>query len=468
MYTETGITQHNQEKSTKGSKGEATIFEDAGRLKINLPRQYFGGKQIKKALGLKASKENWALAERIAKRVTFDLQEGDFDESLVRYGIKSNLKLVNSDELPPKPQLGILDIWELYLEFKKPTLKKSTYTDKFNGVFRRAIQQAIAAVGENPISIRTWLLTNRCFLVAKELLSHLSHAHIMVIRQGLITINPFDGMAEELKVNKNTKVNLHDSESDKNLYSPDQLKKKAFTVHEISYILDYVAKSQGKHYYPVIRFLFLTGCRTSEAIALMWGDIKWDKEYIVIQRSYDLTNKEFCLTKTGVIRLFPMPKNSELWNFLKGLDSGEPSELVFKSREGKVINRGHLSNFWKGCKSSKLPGVINTLITQGKISKYLPLYNTRHTFISCQINECGIAPYIVKDWCGHSENMTTKIYREEDFVTKPSDYKTSSSSTQKIEPLQSDLLSLQQQNEQLQAQLKALQESVASLQKSQS
>jgi hypothetical protein len=35
-------------KSSKGSKGEVTVFEDAGRLKINLPRQYFGGKQPKR------------------------------------------------------------------------------------------------------------------------------------------------------------------------------------------------------------------------------------------------------------------------------------------------------------------------------------------------------------------------------------------------------------------------------------
>lgn len=461
MYTETGITQHNQEKNTKGSKGEATIFEDAGRLKINLPRQYFGGKQIKKALGLKASKENWAIAERIAKRVTFDLQEGDFDESLVRYGVKSNLKLVNSDDLPPKPKLGILDLWDLYLEFKKPTLRKSTYTDKFKGVFRRAIQQAVVAVGENPISIRTWLLTNRCLLVAKEALSHLSHAHVIAIRQGLINSNPFDGMAEELKVNKNTKVNLHDSESEKDLYSPEHLKKKAFTVDEINHILEYVAKSQAKHYYPIIRFLFLTGCRTSEAIALMWGDIKWDKEYIVFQRSYDLNNKEFCPTKTGLIRLFPMPRNSELWNLLKSLDTGKPNEVIFKSKEGNVISRVHLSNLWKGAKCDKIPGFVTTLVTQGKVTKYLPLYNTRHTFISYQINECGISPHVVKDWCGHSENMTTKVYREEDFVTKPSDYQTSH--TQKTES-KSDILSLQQQNEQLQAQLKALQESVASMQ----
>lgn len=453
--------------SAKGSKGEVTVFEDAGRLKVNLPRQYFGGQQVKKALGLKATPENWALAERMAKRMTLDLQQGCFDDTLVKYGVKSNLKLItSSDSLPPKPKLGTLEIWKKYLEYKEPTTKKSHYAEKFEGVYHRAIQQAVETVGDNPVGIRTWLLSNRCFYTTKMVLSHLSHAYRLAIKQGLIANNPFDGMADELPLNqKNQKVNVHDSESDKDLYNTEQVKKKAFTVVEMNAVLEYVKQSQGKHHYPILQFLFLTGCRTSEAIALMWGDIKWNKEYIVIQRSYSPKLKEFTTTKTNHTRLFPMPKNGQLWNMLKSLDEGKPNDTVFKSKNGKIINRVHLSQFWHGSKGNRNPGVIATLIKQGRISKYLPLYNTRHTFISYQINECGIPPHVVKDWCGHSEKITSGVYREEDTITKPVEYGKLSASDNLInQPSQEQLQTLQQQNQMLQEQLKALQELVANLQ----
>lgn len=74
----------------------------------------------------------------------------------------------------------------------------------------------------------------------------------------------------------------------------------------------------------------------------------------------------------------------------------------------------------------------------------MPLYNTRHTFISYQINECGIPPHVVKDWCGHSEKMTTEVYRKEDLLTKPVSYDSSPISNQVSET--SRIQALEQQN----------------------
>lgn len=453
-------------KSSKGLKGEVTVFEDAGRLKVNLPRQFFGGKQVKKALNLKATKENWGLAERIAKRMTLDLQDGCFDESLVKYGVKANLKLVtSSDSLPPLPKVGTLEIWQMYLEYRKPSLKITTFTDNYDGAFKRAIEQAIESVGDNAIDIRNWLLANRCLTRSRYILSNLSHAYRLAIKKGLVDRDPFDGMSQELVKVKQEKVNTYEDEdvNDNDLYDPHAVKKKAFTLDEVDAILTYIKNSKGKNYYPILHFLFLTGCRTSEAIALMWGDIKWDKEYIVIQRSYHLATKKFVSTKTGHIRLFRMPKDGILWNLLKSLTPAKPNEIVFKSQRGKVINLLTLGSFWRGSEHRKNPGVIPKLIKQGKVSKYLPLYNTRHTFISYQINECGVPPFVVKDWCGHNEDMTTRVYRQEDLLTKPVDY---DKTTMQIDTSESARIqALEQQNLMLIEQIKALQELVANQQK---
>lgn len=444
----------------RGIKGEATVFEDAGRLKINLPRQYFGGKQVKKALGMQASAENKARAERIAKRITLDLQDGCFDETLIKYGVKSNIKLLpGSDNQPPTPKLGTLEIWQQYLEYRKPNLKETTFYT-YNRKYTSAIEKSLKAVGDDPINIRFWLLSNRSLIVAARILSQLSFSYQLAIKQKLICHNPFQGMSEDLpKLHKTKKVNLYDqnTEDDKNLYDPRELKKKAFTTEEVKNILDAIKKTKGRHYYPLMHFLFLSGVRTNEATSLMWGDIKWDNEYIVIQRSYSPELKKFVLTKTGHFRLFPLPKNGELWNLLKSMTPGLPGDLVFKGKTGKIVNSRSLGYFWRGyeCEKSNCPGLITALVSQGKVSKYLPLYNTRHTFISYQINECGIPPHVVKDWCGHSERVTTETYRQGNLLVKPVGYNDKlefkeSSKPSRIEVLEQQVQLLIEQNKMLQ------------------
>lgn len=463
----TDLESRKRDRS-KGAKGEASIYEEAGRLKINLPRQYFGGQQVKKALGLQASPENWARAERIARRITLDLQDGCFDETLVKYGVKSNIKILpNADSLPPKPKLSILEVWDKYLEYKKPSIKETHFFNVFIRTYTSAIKKAIEAVGEDPMAIRAWLLSNRCLEVTVKVLKNLDQSYRLFIKQGLITTNPFDGMVEGLpKTDKNQKVNTYDSEEDENnsLYDPQQVKKKAFSKDEIEIILEAVKQTKGSHYYPILNFLFLTGSRTNEATGFMWGDVKWDKEYIVIQRSYSPIVKKFVSTKTGHIRLFPMLKDSKLWMLLKSLEQGDPHEVVFKSKTGNTINSIVLSTFWKGTgyrEKGNRPGLIPTLVSQGKVSKYLPLYNTRHTFISYQINECGVPPHVVKDWCGHSEDMTTKTYRQEDLLTKPVEYNNESSPKQPSEPSETEVL--KQQVQLLMEQNKMLQEIIVGL-----
>jgi hypothetical protein len=51
------------------------------------------------------------------------------------------------------------------------------------------------------------------------------------------------------------------------------------------------------------------------------------------------------------------------------------------------------------------------LIDEQKISKYLPPYNTRHTFISHQIYDLRRDKDIVNAWCEHSEKISVKHYR---------------------------------------------------------
>lgn len=52
------------------------------------------------------------------------------------------------------------------------------------------------------------------------------------------------------------------------------------------------------------------------------------------------------------------------------------------------------------------------MIKQGKLTKYLPPYNTRHTFITHQIFDLGRDEKIVSAWCGHNEKVSEKHYQD--------------------------------------------------------
>ncbi|MEH2236085.1 hypothetical protein [Nostoc sp.] len=56
-----------------------------------------------------------------------------------------------------------------------------------------------ATKSDDAVKIRNWLVSNRNSETTKNLLSGLSKAYQVAVRQKLVTHNPFDGLAEEIK-----------------------------------------------------------------------------------------------------------------------------------------------------------------------------------------------------------------------------------------------------------------------------
>jgi integrase len=433
------MTNSAKTPSGKAKKGQITVRTDSGSIKACFPRNYFNdGKQLKLSTGIAEIKGWEATASKLERRLQLELEEGKLDdgqgnfniaryqEILEEYGLRARLRLVkqvasNSDsgQLPPKPQLSILEVWDMYCEFKKHELAITTYEANYSMDYRRYLSTAINAVGEDSLKIRDWLIVNRDPHNAKKLLRLLAKAYAVVIRQGLYSkANPFDGLTEGLEGKKRVKEinpdeNIEDHEvENKNL---------AFTWKEAESIMQFLKNSSNprySHWYYFVSFKFLTGCRQGEAIALWWNDVNWEKEYILIRRSYSSRLRKFKPTKNETIRFFPMPKDGRLWNLLKEIPQGEANECVFKNREDNVIHHCSFGDVWKGKqavrnkKTYDYPGICQLLINEAKISKYLPPYNTRHTFITHQIYDLGREPDVVNAWCEHSEQTSKKHYRD--------------------------------------------------------
>ncbi|WP_315788449.1 site-specific integrase [Fischerella sp. JS2] len=154
-----------------------------------------------------------------------------------------------------------------------------------------------------------------------------------------------------------------------------------------------------RHYAPFIEFLFMTGCRPSEAVGLQWKHISKDfssirfEQAVVISES-GLTCKKGL--KTQKKRTFPI--NIRLATLLKSIKANTVcvDAKIFPSPEGGWIDIHNLTN--RGWKSilAKLNGI-----------EYCKLYQTRHTFITLALDN----KMDVKDVAKLVGNSSEVIYR---------------------------------------------------------
>jgi integrase len=153
-----------------------------------------------------------------------------------------------------------------------------------------------------------------------------------------------------------------------------------YAVDEVYRILnalkdDTHSRFKGKHsqYYKYVYFLWLTGCRPSEAIALKWNNVNIAKRIITFCETQVLTSGGKIVskegTKTELVRTFPV--NQELQLLLESIPHREG--FVFTNEMGKPISQAALNAVWK------------TLLKNLEMRYRIP-YNLRHTMISYHAN----------------------------------------------------------------------------------
>ncbi|MCT7962343.1 site-specific integrase [Laspinema sp. D1] len=159
-------------------------------------------------------------------------------------------------------------------------------------------------------------------------------------------------------------------------------------------IAEFERDPNHRHYAGFVKFLFLTGCRTSEAVGLRWGDC--DREFIKFC-SPVVEGIRLNSTKTGEVRWFPI--NSQLRELLESIKPVETEcDLpVFSSKSGDLIlPNNFLRRHWK-------PVLENLKVP------YRPQYNTRHSFATLCLSK-GENPAKVAQWIGDSVPTLMRYY----------------------------------------------------------
>lgn len=349
----------------KNPKGTVVVCARGNTLALRLPRYLFNGSQKYIYLGIPDNPINRQAALSRAQIITSDIAFDRFDYSLEKYKPEA----INSNDS------SLCELWEKYSQFKAKTLASSTLDRDF-----KRIKNHLADLPndnlKNAKQIRRHLVNNLSAASAKRILMYLSACCNWAIQEDLIKFNPFKDLPS-IKVSKTKTID-------------------PFTRAERDQIITaFEGDRYYTHYAGFVKFLFLTGCRTSEAVALQWKHISPDLEMITFSEA--VVNKVRKGTKTGVVRRFPI--NDQLKSLLAAIRpaKAQANDLVFLSPKGFTIDsHNFLNKAWKGV-MGKLP------------IRYRCQYNTRHTFITLCLEQ-GVTLSQLAQWVGNSPETILKHY----------------------------------------------------------
>lgn len=390
---------YSQNAKSRASKGSVTLIVSNGRLQL---RFSYGGKRHYLSLGLSSDdKRSWKIAERKAAIIEEDIYKERLDLTLAKYKPQSALSAVTpvvTPIAPLKPELA--ELWKQYEIFKKPQVSQTTYAVDYRK-YRNHIAKLPTKDLENAIAIRDHLVTNLSPNTVKRVLTNLSACCDWAVESGLITSNPFQGMAARIQIPKAERAEEYNIEP--------------FSCTERDTIIQAFEEDRHYSYYaPLVKILFFTGMRPCEAIALQWRHI--GDKFITIQQSITISEQGHKLKeglKTQEQRRFPI--NTQLREILNSTrpESAKDTDFVFPSKTGKFIDFGDfLNHAWKGYKNRHgrfIEGIVTRLVKEGKVECYKRPYQCRHTFISLCL-ESGIDAKDVARWVGNSPEVIYRHY----------------------------------------------------------
>jgi integrase len=383
---------YSESPRKKASAGTVQVRNSNGRLQLRFSYQ---GVRHCLSLGLDDTPANRKAALAKAKLINTDITEGCLDQTLVKYKPSTALSLIPT-VIPTEPEgPNLQQVWEGFLEFKRPQISPNTAKIVY-GTFSNYVKQLPTCDLSKATEIRNFAIEMFPLNSTKRFIQHLGAACEWAVESGKITANPFKGMAEKIKLPKS---------ADKD----DELDIDPFEPEERDAILEALQTNQfcnknsvfpHSFYYSMTRFLFITGCRPSEMLALQWRHITPDCSQISFEQVIITGEDGKKITRDGLKtqerRRFPC--NRSLRELLISIrpKNHNPESPVFPGIMGGILNwPSYRKNVW-------------TPILKGLGLKYRKPYQMRHTFITLALRTGKLE---VKDVARLVGNSPEIIYR---------------------------------------------------------
>lgn len=324
-----------------------------GRLRLVIPTKFYRARYY--YLGLPDDPFYLPIAHQLKQLIESDILSGSFDGTFDKY----------------KPQSvdNIYFVWEQYCLFKRKHLRHGSFRNLIT--VTNHIKNIPPDVIVNGASLKLWLASQLSLEQGRRVLLQIKAAAKWGVEMGYLSYNPYKLIKGLPRIRKRDIDPFSKHERDRII--------QAFDSHDCY-----------GYYGSFVRFLFFTGCRPSEAIALRWEKV--DGNFILFNEAIvDGVHQDS--TKTYSSRKFPI--NQQLRELIGVIP--KQNEFVFRAKNGGIIN---INNFNRRA--------WHTVIDELGIRFRSP-YNCRHTFITECLN-ANIPVATIANWVGNSPEVIYRHY----------------------------------------------------------
>ncbi|WP_341304687.1 DUF3596 domain-containing protein [Pseudomonas sp. TMP25] len=363
-----------------GGKRSGVRAASASSIEISF---MLDGAQCRERIPLVPSPANLRRAEQHKAAIDLAIYNGTFDYAATFPGSKHAAKSGYKTG-----QIPLADYLLKWLERKEAHLKASTldgYRKIISGVL-------IPRLGHHALVLLTRKMVKESMIdlgVTNKRLSNiqscLRSALGDAVDDDLIESNPLAGWSYSVKEKLKPKDEALESEVD------------PFNQQEQAALLD----ATSGQYRNLLQFAFWTGMRTSELVALEWGDIDWLRSEARVSRGLTKAAKEAELPKTAAgvrdVKLLPMAMAA--LNAQKPYTYMAGAQIFHDPRYGKPFDGDQAirKSFW--IPATRKAGV-----------RYRRPYQSRHTYASMMLT-AGEHPMWVAKQMGHTDwTMIARVY----------------------------------------------------------
>jgi len=372
--------------SGKERIGRITLerYRDSLRLRWTLK-----GKTYSLTIG-KDSRDTLKAARAKADRINSDIVFDRFDFSLKDYD--QNLTVLEDvSEIQPVQEIKLQELWEKFFEDKLPNIKHKT-VEKYEN-FTKLFDKLGDGLIYDGLAVKKLLLDTTTADRTRDCLMYLNACCDWGIKRKLIQYNPFVGMASEMPKPR------YLTEPNPNAFSEIERDR---TIE--AFKNDKRPGMNYQHYASFVEFLFLTGCRPSEAVGLTWDKVSDDCSQILFDCSIQTlsSGKRIKVEGSKNNQKRTITTSSKAQKLLLSIkpESIAPDSLIFHSPDSESLPISYQNFSRRAWRSVVDPIKTNTTP-----------YNCRDTFITLQLLN-GVPSAVVAKWCDTSTQMIDRSYAD--------------------------------------------------------
>ena len=274
---------------------------------------------------------------------------------------------------------------ELAQDFLNTTLVSASTRNEYRKVLMKYWQPLYAAIPINQITPRQ----------LRQTVADIEWSSVKTRNNALIPLRKvFDLAVDDEIIDRNPAARIKNQKHQKPEIDP-------FTFEEVEQIIAYLYSTYtGPEtlYAAYFEFAFWTGMRTSEMLALTWGDIDWRQglAYVRKAQSKGRLNQQ---TKTAHAREVLL--NERAMNALK-----QAKPWTYMNGDRIFMSPRYRQQYWR---NDQQPRLVFTKALRKIGIRHRKAYNTRHTYATICLM-AGMNPTFVANQLGHSIQVLLSTY----------------------------------------------------------